>query len=92
MRLGCVLGVEDELEDAAAVANVDEGEAAEVAAAVYPAGDAKLLADTVGAQLARPVGPVAVLARGLQRFEASSARNGLCALSAPRLVTPMWPG
>ena len=40
MRLRRVLGVEDELEDARAVAQVDEHEAAVVAAAVDPAGHA----------------------------------------------------
>jgi hypothetical protein len=62
-----------------------------VAPAVHPPRDAQLRPHPLGAEVARPGGAVAVLARGFQRL-ASSARNGLCAFSAPRLVTPMWPG
>ena len=49
-----VLGVEDELEDARAVAQVDEDQAAVVAAAVDPARHADALAGARGVELARP--------------------------------------
>ena len=44
VRLGRGLGVEDELQQAGAVAQVDEDQAAVVAAAVHPAGHADLVA------------------------------------------------
>ena len=49
VRLGRRLRVEDDLHQAGAVAQVDEDEAAVVAAAVHPARDAHLVADAVGA-------------------------------------------
>ena len=55
VRLGRLLGPEDELEQPGAVAQVDEDQPAVVAAAVHPAGDAHLLAHVVRAQLAGPV-------------------------------------
>jgi hypothetical protein len=63
MRLGRRLRVEDELDDARAVAEVDEDEAAVVAPAVHPAGDADPLAYPAGVQLAAPGIAVRVGAR-----------------------------
>ena len=63
VRLGGRLGVEDELDDARAVAQVDEDQAAVVAAAVDPAGDADGLADARGVELAGPGVAVGVGAR-----------------------------
>ena len=65
VRLRRFLRVEDDLQDARAVAQVDEHQAAVVAAAVHPAGHAHVLADARGVQLAGPcvavgVGPRAV--------------------------------
>ena len=54
VRLRRVLGVEDELQDAGAVAQVDEHQAAVVAAAVDPAGHADGVADARGVELAGP--------------------------------------
>ena len=51
-RLGRALGVDDELDDARVVAQVDEDEAAVVAAARRPAGQGQPFAHTVGARLA----------------------------------------
>ena len=51
-RRGRVLGVDDELHDAAAVAEVDEDEAAVVAAAIDPAGERDGTADVAGRELA----------------------------------------
>ena len=53
-RLRRRLGVEDELQDAAAVAQVDEDQAAVVAAAVHPARDAHLVADARARRARRP--------------------------------------
>src|SRR4029079_15483634 len=62
--LGRVLGVEDELADAGAVAQVDEDEAAVVAAAVGPAGHGQRLPDVVGPKLAaHEVAPLAHASR-----------------------------
>ncbi len=81
-----LVGVEDELDDAGAVAQVDEDQAAVVAAAVNPAGDADLGADPVGQHLAAP--RVAVSIR-LQRRDlghrkylrfAPGAKNQICTL------------
>ena len=63
VRLGRRLGVEDELEHAAAVAQVDEDQAAEVAAARDPARDPDGLARPLGVELARPGVAVGVRAR-----------------------------
>ena len=52
--LGRRLGVEDELDDPGAVAQVDEDQPAVVAAAMHPAGDADGRVDVAGAQLAGP--------------------------------------
>ena len=46
--------MEDELDDPGAVAQVDEDQAAVVAAAMDPAGDAHVLADACGVELAGP--------------------------------------
>ena len=48
-------GMEDELHDARAVAQVDEDQAAVVAAAVHPAGDARRRAGALGAEVAAHV-------------------------------------
>ena len=52
-RLGLV-GVEDELDDPGAVAEVDEDEPAVVATAVHPAGDARARSGAAGVQVAGP--------------------------------------
>ena len=52
--LAGAVGVEDELDDAGAVAQVDEDQAAVVAAAVDPAGDPRLGVDPVAEHLAAP--------------------------------------
>ena len=52
-RLGLV-GVEDELDDPGAVAEVDEDEPAVVATAVHPAGDARARSGAAGVQIAGP--------------------------------------
>ncbi len=57
------VGVEHELDDPGAVAQVDEDQPAVVAAAVDPAGDARLRAGPLGGQLAAPAVPVGVRAR-----------------------------
>ena len=61
VRLGRVLGMEDELKDARAVAHVDEDQPAVVAPAVHPAGHPRLGVGAVGGQLAAP--DVAVFVR-----------------------------
>ena len=63
VRLGRGLRVEHELHDARAVAQVDEDQPAVVAAAVHPAGDARLRAGALGGQLAAPGVAVAVGSR-----------------------------
>ena len=66
VRRAGALGVEHELQQPRAVAQVDEDQAAVVAAAVYPTGDADLAARVGGAQLAAPAIAVAVrCGRGL---------------------------
>ncbi len=62
-----VVGVEDELDDAGAVAQVDEDQAAVVAAAVDPAGDPRLGVDAVAEHLAAPGVAVPVRAQGRER-------------------------
>ena len=52
-RLGRALGVDDELADAGLVAQVDEDEAAVVAALRDPAGERVPLPDVLGPELAR---------------------------------------
>ena len=59
--------MEDELEDARAVAQVDEHEPAVVAPAVHPAGHAHAVADARGVELARPGVAVGVRARRSHR-------------------------
>ena len=61
VRLGRVLGVEHELHDPGAVAQVDEDQPAVVAPAVDPAGHARRGVGAVGGQLAAPC--VAVVVR-----------------------------
>src|SRR5262249_6168125 len=72
--------VEDELDDAGAIAQVDEDEAAVVAAAVYPAGDPRFAVDQVAEHLPAP--GVAVLVR-LQRRKLHHASPPV--ISATRL-------
>ena len=60
---GALLGVEHELHDPRAVAQVDEDQPAVVAAAVHPAGDARLGAGAVGGRARRTRVAVAVRAR-----------------------------
>src|SRR5205085_6824494 len=57
--------VEDELDEAAAVAQVDEDQPAVVAAAVHPAGDADVAAGVTEREVAGPAVAEAVGARGL---------------------------
>ena len=59
--------MEDELDQAGAVAQVDEDQAAVVAAAVDPARDARLGVDPVGEHLAAPGVAVVVGPRRRQR-------------------------
>jgi hypothetical protein len=60
-----VAGMEDQLHEAGAVAQVDEDEPAVVAAAVHPAGEPDVAARVAGAQVAAPGVAVAVGARRL---------------------------
>ena len=60
-RLARLVGVEDELNEPGAVPEIDEDEAAVVAAAVDPAGDADLGVDPIREDLAAP--RVSVLVR-----------------------------
>src|SRR5687767_1645318 len=60
VRLGVLLGTEDELEQTLAVAQVDEDQAAVVTTTMDPAGDANLVADVFLAGCAAPGGAVAV--------------------------------
>ena len=69
-----VLGVEHELQQAGAVAEVDEDQPAVVAPAVHPAGHAHLVAGAVGAQLAGPGLAVAGSARGPHAGRRRAAR------------------
>ena len=64
-RLAGLVGVEDELDQPGAVAQVDEDEPAVVAAAVDPAGDPDVGVDPVGEHLPAP--GVAVLVRAQRR-------------------------
>ncbi len=61
VRLGRFLRVEDDLDDAGAVTDIHEHEAAVVTTAMHPAGHAHALADAVGEDLAAPA--VAILVR-----------------------------
>src|SRR5262249_24316463 len=63
VRLRRVLRVKDQLQEPAAVAQVDEDQPAMVAAAVHPAGDADAIADARGPELAGPGVAVGVGAR-----------------------------
>ena len=60
-----VLGVEVNLRDALAVAQVAEDQAAMIAAAAHPTGEGDLLADVGGAKLAAGVGVHAVHVGGV---------------------------
>ena len=60
VRLGRVLGMEHELDDSRAVAQVDEDQPAVVAPAVHPAGHAGIGVGPVGGQLLAPGVAVAV--------------------------------
>ncbi len=75
VRLGRVLGMEDELKDARAVAHVDEDQPAVVAPAVHPAGHARLGVGAVGRQLAAPDVAVFVRPRRVLHSCASGAQN-----------------
>src|SRR4051812_36511675 len=61
--MGRMLRMEDQLHEPAAIAQVDEDEAAVVATAVHPARDARLVADLVLADVPTPERAVTVLAR-----------------------------
>src|SRR5689334_20933023 len=78
-----MLGMEDQLDETAAVAQVDEDQAAVIATAVNPAGDAQLLTDVVLADLAAPDRPVAVRARRLSHAGSSSDSIAATAASNP---------
>ena len=100
--LGRLLRVENDLDEPGAVAQVDEHEAAVVAAAMHPAGDPHDLADRVRANVAAPGVPVLVrragglIARAVNASYSSSAWLHLalllCAHVAnrrrPRATTP----
>jgi hypothetical protein len=66
MRLGRGLGMEDELDDARPIAQVDEDQAAVVTTAVNPAGDASGRAGAGAGQLGGPGVTEGVAARSLQ--------------------------
>ena len=74
VRLRRVLGMEHELDDPGAIAQVDEDQAAVVAAAVHPAGHAGLGVGAVGGQLAAPRVAVAVWPRGVLHGSRSPRR------------------
>ena len=74
--------MEDELDDAGAVAQVDEDQPAVVAAAVDPAGDPDLGVDPVGQHLAAP--GVAVLVRSQRRRGRAHPRQSFIALRPVR--------
>ena len=63
LELGAGLGLEDDLGEAVAVAEVDEDQAAEVAPGVHPAVEDDRLSDVVGRQFAA----------GMRSFEHDSA-------------------
>src|SRR5947208_715882 len=73
VRLRCILGVEDRLDQPGAVANVREYEPAVIAAAVYPPGNAHDFADVPCPERPGPPVPVAVRARRLHRPRARSS-------------------
>ena len=82
----CVLRVKYELEDSRAIAQVDEDDAAVVAATVNPARDAYRAALVLGPQLAAPGVAVSVRA---QRLHASSRmrRSTACTTAAVSIVS-----
>ena len=96
-RLTGGVGVEDELDEAGAVAQVDEDQAAVVAAAVDPAGDPHLGVDPVGEHLAAPGVAVGIRARrrhserpaGLARHLVDQVRGVDRALLAARHVAQL---
>src|SRR5262245_53092636 len=69
-RLTGLLGMEDELHDAGAVAQVDEDQTAVITTTVHPAGHGRLAADAVAEHLAAPGVAVGV---GTQRRELAHA-------------------
>ena len=73
MRLRGAVGVEDQLEQAGTVAQVDEDQPAVIAAAVNPAGDTDLAGSVGGAQVAAPAVAVAVGSR--QMHQAATSRS-----------------
>jgi hypothetical protein len=73
--VGVVLGMEDELDQAAAIAQVDEDQPAVVAPAVHPPGHAQLLSDVLLAHVAGPDGAVAVRTRQLSHSDGSSSAS-----------------
>ena len=60
VRRGVGLGLEDDLRDAAAIAQIDEDAAAVIAAGGHPAEEDGALAGVAGAQRAAVVGPFQV--------------------------------
>jgi hypothetical protein len=58
-ELGAALGMEDDLKDSRAIAQIDEDQSAVIAAPMNPASDARLATDLVGSQITTPT--VAVL-------------------------------
>ena len=83
-RLARLVGVEDELDEPGAVAQVDEDEPAVVAAAVDPAGDPDLGADAVGQHLAAPGVAVVVGPQGREFARLIAGRQCVGAQSAER--------
>ena len=75
-------GSNDELDDAAAVAQVDEDEVAVVAAARDPAGEADLAADVGGAQLA---------GIGVAQHQASFPRRAASSAARPAAASVLFP-
>ena len=88
-RLGRLLGVDHELGDAAAVAEVDEDEAAVVAPARRPAGKGEPLADQRRGGLAAHVGRASVIASSLPRT--SACATGSSCAPWRRTIAPAAP-
>ena len=77
-----LVGVEDQLDQSGAVAQVDEDESAVVAAAVHPAGDPHLRVDAVGQRLAAPGVSVLVRPQGREAIAHSRAQAPINELRA----------
>ena len=69
------LGMEHELDDPGAVAQVDEDQPTVVAAAVHPAGDARVGAGALGGQLRRTTRRGSSLGRGACFIQAAAPRR-----------------